>query len=80
MVSAEKLTEKQQQQTDSNQSTIFKIKSIAIKSTNKLSWNEHPNAKNRTLRTLNVQTSNFLNITFWSKIELRTCQTTQKTE
>ena len=34
----------------------------------------------RTLRTLNVWTSNFSNITFWSKIELWTCWTSQKTE
>ena len=44
------------------------------------SWNEHQNAEIWTLWTLNVQTSDFLNITFWSKIELRTCRTSQKTE
>ena len=29
---------------------------------------------------MNVLTSNFLNITFWPKIEFWTCQTSQKTE
>ena len=44
------------------------------------SWNELQNTKLRTLRTLNVRTSNFPNITFWPKIELQTCQTSQKIE
>ena len=29
---------------------------------------------------MNVQTSNFPNITFWPKIKLRTCRTSQKTD
>ena len=39
-----------------------------------------PNTELRTLRTLNVRTLNFPNITFWTKIELQTCRTSQKTK